>query len=513
MMTRRFLISTLFVLGALLMRDAAQAQERLTDTLRVVDALINPGDTGNVYIYIANSEQLGGYTLRIAYDTSVLEVVTLSESDPIVPAVQLWGDFRIFLFQMPEPGVVAGTAAFVDPVGLEVGSRNEIQLPFYVKEYAELGANTQIVFENAPFDTNASNWFSAFSGLYQYRPTRIPGTITFGLVVNCPDDITVGCDESIDPLVTGEATVGDPTATITYSDAEVAGPCAQESTIIRTWTARDDEETTCDQTIYVVDEIPPEITCPEDMTIQFGGSIDPAHTGYAIAADNCDEEAWVSYEDVETAADFPVEKVITRTWTASDHCDNTQQCVQVINELVENIPNSITCPEDVVVDCDESTDPANTGEAIPLNPEATISYVDSLIAGSCPPGFTIIRTWTADLSGDDVSCSQTISVIDTDSTIREVKLAQNYPNPFVIGEGKNTFIDYDVPSPGRVNISIYDTVGRRMKTLVNEDKPASSYTTSWDGRDAEGNYVPSGVYIYRLEYGGESIIKKMAVIR
>jgi len=83
-------------------------------------------------------------------------------------------------------------------------------------------------------------------------------------------------------------------------------------------------------------------------------------------------------------------------------------------------------------------------------------------------------------------------------------LYQNYPNPF------NPFstIKYDVPNDTRVKIVIYDLVGREVKTLVNEDKPAGSYDIQFNG----SNFA-SGVYFYRIQAGDYIVTKRMVLLK
>ena len=81
-----------------------------------------------------------------------------------------------------------------------------------------------------------------------------------------------------------------------------------------------------------VDVTPPTVTCPPDMTVTLGDSTDPSDTGLASAVDNCDPAPGVSFADLTgPGASCPVLSVITRTWTATDACDNTDTCDQAIN--------------------------------------------------------------------------------------------------------------------------------------------------------------------------------------
>ena len=85
-----------------------------------------------------------------------------------------------------------------------------------------------------------------------------------------------------------------------------------------------------------------------------------------------------------------------------------------------------------------------------------------------------------------------------------LKLAQNYPNPF----GGATTIEYSLSSAGFVQLAIYDISGREVKTLVEESVSAGEHEVSVD----MGNLSP-GVYIYRLEAEGNSLQKKMVLLR
>ncbi|UCG34389.1 MAG: S8 family serine peptidase, partial [Phycisphaerales bacterium] len=159
--------------------------------------------------------------------------------------------------------------------------------------------------------------------------------------ITCPAGVTVECDETTDPSSTGEATATDncdPDPVIGSSDVETPGDCPQEKTIARTWTATDTcgNSSSCVQTIEVVDTTPPDITCPADVTVTCGESTNPADTGTASAADNCDPAPVVGYSDAETYPTCPADPVmytITRTWMATDECGNAQSCDQTITVL------------------------------------------------------------------------------------------------------------------------------------------------------------------------------------
>jgi subtilisin family serine protease len=90
-------------------------------------------------------------------------------------------------------------------------------------------------------------------------------------------------------------------------------------------------------------------------------------------------------------------------------------------------------------------------------------------------------------------------------------LGQNYPNPF----GGNTTIPYAVGGSGQqpVTLRVYDVTGALVKTLVQSPLAAGPYEATWDGTDALGRPVASGVYFVRLGAAGIVQTRRIAVLR
>ena len=88
-------------------------------------------------------------------------------------------------------------------------------------------------------------------------------------------------------------------------------------------------------------------------------------------------------------------------------------------------------------------------------------------------------------------------------------LNQNYPNPF----NPSTEIGFDLPKSSFVSLDIYDVLGRKVTTLINEHLAAGSKRVQWDGRDNAGAEVASGVYFYRLRTGDQVEVKKMVLLK
>jgi hypothetical protein len=88
-------------------------------------------------------------------------------------------------------------------------------------------------------------------------------------------------------------------------------------------------------------------------------------------------------------------------------------------------------------------------------------------------------------------------------------LSHNYPNPF----NPETQIDYALPRNCNVNLTIYNILGQKLKTLVDELQKAGFKTVHWDGKDDQGEEVASGIYFYRLKAGDYFETKKMVLLR
>ena len=88
-------------------------------------------------------------------------------------------------------------------------------------------------------------------------------------------------------------------------------------------------------------------------------------------------------------------------------------------------------------------------------------------------------------------------------------LRQNYPNPF----NPTTEVHFDVPTRSNVKIDIYNVLGHKVKTLVNEEMAAGSYIRTWDGNSSSGNAISSGVYLYKMEAGTFVDTKKMMMLK
>ncbi len=95
------------------------------------------------------------------------------------------------------------------------------------------------------------------------------------------------------------------------------------------------------------------------------------------------------------------------------------------------------------------------------------------------------------------------------SAPKSFDLAQNYPNPF----NPSTTISYTIKNAGRVKLTIYNSVGQRIRTLVDDHRDQGAYQISWNGRDDSGARVASGNYFFRLDAGGLNSVRAMTLVK
>jgi hypothetical protein len=98
----------------------------------------------------------------------------------------------------------------------------------------------------------------------------------------------------------------------------------------------------------------------------------------------------------------------------------------------------------------------------------------------------------------------------TDDLLPEtMQVSQNYPNPF----NPATRIEFSLPERSDVRVEVFNTLGQRVRVLLDESRPAGDHTVYWDGRDVSGASVASGVYFYRVTAGDYVSSKKMMLVK
>jgi hypothetical protein len=134
------------------------------------------------------------------------------------------------------------------------------------------------------------------------------------------------------------------------------------------------------------------------------------------------------------------------------------------------------------------------GEVVVLRFAGTTSV--SLVSAECR------SSWNTTL-GANLSRS-TVGTLPT-----KYNLGQNYPNPF----NPTTTIEYQLPQGGQVKLEVFNILGERVATLVNNVEEAGFYHVQWNGQDESGRSVASGMYMYRLVAGEFVSVKRMVLLK
>ena len=104
---------------------------------------------------------------------------------------------------------------------------------------------------------------------------------------------------------------------------------------------------------------------------------------------------------------------------------------------------------------------------------------------------------------------QTYTTSHTAGLPRDFTISQNFPNPF----NATTTVRYSLPENANVRLEIFNILGQKVKTLVNEPQSAGYKQVLWDGRNDQGDGVSSGVYFYRINAGKFRDVMKMSLLK
>lgn len=96
-----------------------------------------------------------------------------------------------------------------------------------------------------------------------------------------------------------------------------------------------------------------------------------------------------------------------------------------------------------------------------------------------------------------------------DMTPDRISLHGNYPNPF----NPVTQIEYELVETSEIQLVIFNVLGQSIRTLASGRRNPGLHAVLWDGRNDEGRFVPSGVYLYRLQSGKNTISRKMLLVK
>ncbi len=241
--------------------------------------------------------------------------------------------------------------------------------------------NSAVVYQDITISDNTAPTLLGVPISYEVECTDIPVAPMVIAQDNCDSDIEV-----------------------IFSETQTTG-C--QYTITRTWYAQDrcGNEVTAEQIIYVVDNTSPVINAPASMTAECS-NIPQAPT--LTATDNCDSDVQVEYSQSQAELENCT-YTITRTWVATDDCNNQSTAVQVITVVDTTAPVFATAVTDQTVQCDAVPAAANV-TATDNCSDVTVTMEESA-TDDC--SYTITRLWTAtDACGNTAALTQHLYVVD-----------------------------------------------------------------------------------------------------
>jgi hypothetical protein len=199
----------------------------------------------------------------------------------------------------------------------------------------------------------------------------------------CPVDITVTCQTLVPAPNPASVTASDNCngeISVTWvSDFEVNNGCA-EHYITRTYKATDvcGNSSTCTQKIWIIDNIPPTIQCPSNITVACQTDAPAPDVNLLIVDDNCTGDlikSWVSDNEVNNGCN---DHYITRTYKVMDACGNTATCMQTI-WVKDTIAPMIVLPPNITVAC-----------------QTDVPAPDTMLISGSDNCSSIIRSWVND---------------------------------------------------------------------------------------------------------------------
>ena len=234
-----------------------------------------------------------------------------------------------------------------------------------------------------------------------------------------PPNMTVECDAVPAVGVPVISDACDPNPVVTFLGETITGQsCAGSYLITRSWEAVDSSghSSTASQTITVQDTTAPSIAgVPLNITVQCDNVPGPA---VLTAADNCDPNPVLSFDEVITPGSCAGSYTITRTWTALDDCGNSQIASQVITVEDTTAPALAGVPGDITVSPENVPLAASPTASDNCDSSPAVSLAEVITPGSCAGSYILTRTWTAtDDCGNSSSAAQVVTVVDATAPV------------------------------------------------------------------------------------------------
>ena len=158
---------------------------------------------------------------------------------------------------------------------------------------------------------------------------------------------------------------------------------------------------------------------------------------------------------------------------------------------------------------------SGSGEQIAIFMPDSNTVVDTLTYGEQTVDVSYGRypngsdTWQQMNPTPGTSNTEELFTIDSNTILNSYRLYPAYPNPF----NPETTIRYDLPEQTFVGITIYDVLGRKVRTIVNEQQDSGQRSIIWNAKDKNGQPVSAGIYLYQIQAGDFVQTKKLILIK
>jgi len=242
---------------------------------------------------------------------------------------------------------------------------------------------------------------------------NVPPTLNCGpnQTINCPQQWSFSTPTYSDNCTAASDMVLSIVSTVTN------GVCPR--VITRVWRVTDlcGNSATCTETVTIVDNVPPTITCGPNQTVNCGQQW---NFSTPVISDNCTPVAGLVLNILSTTTNGACPEVVTRVWEVVDRCGNKAVCTETVT-IQDITPPTITCVPIKQVTCGAqwSFDPPTaTDNCVGPSgvPSVTIAVVSTVTNGLCP--LTVTRAWSAtDACGNVSQCVQTVTVFGGPGTL------------------------------------------------------------------------------------------------
>ena len=335
------------------------------------------------------------------------------------------------------------------------------------------------------------NTSAVFTQVIRIEDTTAPVWTTplgsLNVFLECDDADGIAAAQAMIPVATDNCG-GSYSAVKTSGGFVASGACSQAGAYTNTFIITDNcgnVSIPFTQIITLEDNTAPDIIAPAVAVISCLD--DPNNltlTGSPIVTDNCDVATIITHSDSSVPTTCGGDYKITRTWTATDHCGNSNSAVQEIFVQDIDAPVISALPAPFTIDCDDAPNFTTPTAIDACASSFTLTSADVTTPGTCANSYSITRTWTAkDACGNTSMASQTINVQDIVAPVINCPAAVNA----IAGTAECGATGIALGTP-----TVTDNCSTLAQITITNDAPAlfpvGVTTVTWTATDACGNY-------------------------